>query len=110
MKLTDIKESGVIPDYSDEAIEKEWVERITAAINNAPEPDLSKLENIPDEGMEYFYDVARVIVEPGDMSEKADDAYDNYINISSEQWVTWIKSNFGDTWGKIAALVDEQGY
>lgn len=107
MKLNDIKEGT---DHSDENYSNEWADAVTAGINRVGDLDLSKLENFPDEGSDYFYKVAAAIVEPPGLSDDANDAYGNFIDIGTDKWVSWIKSNFDEDWGKIAELVDENGY
>jgi hypothetical protein len=57
-----------------------------------------------------FYDIAICIVEPQIADSAARDAYYQFTENDTENWVQWIKQTFGPQWGIVAQVVAEEGY
>lgn len=63
-----------------------------------------------DSQSDTFYKYAGCIVEPLINDDEARDAYYEFMDNDPENWVGFIKNNFGDEWGEIAQIVTEYGY
>lgn len=57
-----------------------------------------------------FYRFAGCIVEPPIMDTDTMDAYCQFTEENTENWVEWIRNTFGEAYGKIARVVAEEGY
>jgi hypothetical protein len=53
-----------------------------------------------------FYTAAQYIVEP----EGIEDDYYDFADTDPENWAGFIRSHFGEDWGRIAEIVNEYGY
>ena len=63
-----------------------------------------------DNDTETFYKAARCIVEPRFSNDDAQEDYQEFMDNDPENWVGFIKNNFGEDWGFIAQVVTEYGY
>jgi len=67
--------------------------------------DLSQVTSSEDEAV--FYDAAECIVEPAYLT---DDEYYNFIEADGDNWAQWIRTNLGADWGRVADIVNTEGY
>lgn len=63
-----------------------------------------------DEGCDEFFNYSAFIVEPGAMNSKDRSDYCDFMDVSMENWKSWVYANLGDAWGHIAYMVVVDGY
>ena len=61
-----------------------------------------------------YYDFAKALVEPDykwedKFQSSAIEAYQEFQG-NQENWARWARDNFGESWGKIADVVNENGW
>jgi hypothetical protein len=91
------------------------VEAIANSLNVNPASAVTAGQKMIDEidveaNSEVFYKAAGCIVEPMFDDEEAQEDYFAFMENDPENWVGFIKNNFGSEWGTIAQIVVEYGY
>lgn len=93
-----------------EKIVQRWADAVGDAVG---EVTTEQLDAAAELGSEYtdFYFVAERIVEPNTFSEPNDASdYAKWMEDDIENWVGWITTIVGTQWGKVARIIQEEGY
>ena len=81
-----------------------WANSVAVSTGSFP---VDRLDQAITEGEGItWYEAAECIVEP----ENIDIGYFDWMEGDIENWVNWIKQNFGPKWGELAAQVAKDGY
>lgn len=83
---------------------EQWAQALARSTNEYV-GDLSQVTSSEDQ--ELFYDAAECIVEPAYMT---DDEYYDFIEADGDNWAQWIRTTLGADWGRIADIVNTEGY
>ena len=67
-------------------------------------------EDMNDKNTEIIYEAARCIVEPMIENEIVNNEYVDFQENDKQNWANFIRHNFGEIWGKIADIINENGY
>lgn len=85
------------------SIVEKWANQVQKSINNAGEfPDLNNGAVSMIAICEPWYGL------PSGLEEA--DLYYEFMENNPENWVNFIKNNFGDDWGLVAEIVNQEGY